>query len=228
LELCVREHRIRELPVAERPRERLASHGSAALSASELLTVLWGSNDAAGEALARHGSLAELARADVIELTALPGVGVSRAAQLVAAFEIGRRSAASRFGTRWSVRAPRDVADRLLPQMAALEREELRVLLLNTKNCVLRETTVYVGNVSAAIVRVAELFRDAVRVQAAGVILVHNHPSGDPEPSPDDVHLTAEAIAAGRLLDVPVLDHVILARDGHVSLRDRGVNFDRR
>ena len=114
------------------------------------------------------------------------------------------------------------------PRWRWLEREELRVLLLNTKNCVLRQTTVYVGNVSAAIVRVAELFRDAVRVQAAGVILVHNHPSGDPEPSADDLHLTAEAVAAGRLLDVPVLDHVILARDGHVSLRDRGIAFDRR
>jgi DNA repair protein RadC len=112
--------------------------------------------------------------------------------------------------------------------MAALEREELRVLLLNTKNVVQRASTVYVGNVSAAIVRVAELFRDAVRTHAAGVILVHNHPSGDPEPSADDLHLTAEAVAAGRLLDVAVLDHVVLARDGYVSLRDRGVSFDRR
>ena len=126
------------------------------------------------------------------------------------------------------MRAPRDVADRLLAEMAGLEREELRVLLLNTKNVVVRASTVYVGNVSAAIVRVAELFRDAVRIHAAGVILVHNHPSGDPEPSPDDVHLTAEAVAAGRLLDVPVLDHIVLARDGYVSLRDRGVSFDRR
>jgi DNA repair protein RadC len=224
----VRPHRVRELPVAERPRERLASSGPGALSASELLAVLWGSSDAAGEAVARHGSLAELARADVLELVTVHGVGAARAAQLVAAFELGRRSAVTPAGARWSVRAPRDVADRMLPEMAALEREELRVLLLNTKNCVLRETTVYVGNVSAAIVRVAELFRDAVRVQAAGVILVHNHPSGDPEPSADDLHLTAEAVAAGRLLDVAVLDHVILARDGHVSLRDRGVAFDRR
>jgi DNA repair protein RadC len=214
--------------VADRPRERLASSGPAALSSSELLAVLWGSSDAAAEAVARHGSLAELARADLLELVAVPGIGLARAAQLVAAFEIGRRSTVLRQGARWTVRAPRDVAERLLPDMAALEREELRVLLLNTKNCVLRETTVYVGNVSAAIVRVAELFRDAVRIQAAGVILVHNHPSGDPEPSADDLHLTAEAVAAGRLLDVPVLDHVILAREGHVSLRDRGVSFDRR
>jgi DNA repair protein RadC len=223
-------HRIREAAITDRPRERLASLGAPALSATELLTVLWGagSGEAAHGALVRHGNLAELGHADVLELTAVPGVGAARAAQLVAAFEIGRRSAVRGDGQRWAVRAPRDVADHLVPEMAALEREELRVLLLNTKNGVLRETTVYVGNVSAAIVRVAELFRDAVRVHAAAVILVHNHPSGDPEPSPDDVHLTAEAIAAGRLLDVPVLDHVILARDGFVSLRDRGVSFDRR
>jgi DNA repair protein RadC len=215
---------------AERPRERLVNHGPAVLSAAELLTVLWGAGSApvAHDALERHGSLAELGRTDTLELTALSGVGAARAAQLIAAFEIGRRSAVQDDGQRWAVRAPRDVADRLLTEMAALEREELRVLLLNTKNFVLRATTVYVGNVSAAIVRVAELFRDAVRIHAAGVILVHNHPSGDPEPSTDDVHLTAEAIAAGRLLDVPVLDHVILARAGYVSMRDRGVSFDRR
>lgn len=131
-------------------------------------------------------------------------------------------------GSRWSIRAPRDVADRLLVALGQLEREELHVLLLNAKNTVLEEVTVYVGNVSAALVRVAELFGDAVRIHAAGIILVHNHPSGDPEPSPDDLHLTADAIAAGRLLGLPVLDHIILGRDSYVSLRDRGVAFERR
>jgi DNA repair protein RadC len=111
--------------------------------------------------------------------------------------------------------------------MGRLEREELRVLSLNTKNVVQRATTVYVGNVSASLVRVGELFRDAVRLDAAGIVLVHNHPSGDPTPSPDDLHLTAEAIAAGRLLDVDVLDHVVIGHDSWVSLRDRGVAFDR-
>jgi DNA repair protein RadC len=223
------------LPITERPRERLASHGPAALSTPELLAVLWGSGGSAGssidiasDVLARHGSVTELARADMLELTGVPGIGSARAAQLMAAFELGRRSMRAWAGVRWTIRAPRDVADRLLPEMAALEREELRVLLLNAKNVVLRQATVYVGSVSAALVRVAELFRDAVRAHAAGVIVVHNHPSGDPEPSPDDLHLTAEAIAAGRLLDIAVLDHVILARDAYVSLRDRGVAFDRR
>lgn len=216
---------IRELPTAERPRERLAAHGPQALSVSELLTVLWGRRDPAESILA---DLGELAGSDFVELTEISGIGPARAAQLLAAFEIGRRLQFESRGQRWTIRAPRDVADRLLPEMARLEREELRVLLLNAKNGVLRQSTVYVGNVSAALVRVAELFRDAVRAHAAGLIVVHNHPSGDPEPSPDDLHLTAEAIAAGRLLDIPLLDHVILATDGFVSLRDRGIAFDRR
>ncbi len=225
---------VREMPLGERPRERLISHGPAALSGPELLAVLWGSGGRSAssvelgvDVLARHGSLADLARADALELTGVPGIGSARAAQLLAAFELGRRSAAGGGGSRWVVRAPRDVADRLMPEMAHLEREELRVLLLNAKNVVQRTTTIYVGNVSAALVRVAELFRDAVRTHATGLIVVHNHPSGDPEPSPDDLHLTAEAIAAGRLLDIALLDHVILARDAYVSLRDRGVAFDR-
>ena len=208
-------------------RQRIATHGPGALSVAELLAVLWGSR-ASANAAAELGPLYELAGSDLNELTAVQGVGEMRAAQLVAAFEIGRRSQITAAGQRWTIRAPRDVADRLLPEMARLEREELRVLLLNAKNGVLRISTVYIGNVSAALVRVAELFRDAVRAHAAGLVVVHNHPSGDPEPSPDDLHLTAEAIAAGRLLDIPLLDHVILAADGFVSLRDRGVAFDRR
>lgn len=127
-----------------------------------------------------------------------------------------------------TIRAPRDVANLLAPTMAGLEREELRVLLLNAKNVVRRVVTVYQGNVSAALVRVGELFTEALRDSAAGIILVHNHPSGDPTPSPDDLHLTGEAVAAGRLLDLPVLDHVIIGRDSYVSLSDRGVSFGKR
>jgi DNA repair protein RadC len=125
------------------------------------------------------------------------------------------------------VRSPRDVADRLVLQMGRLEREELRVVLLNAKNVVLRVATVYQGNVSASLVRIGELFKDAVRLDAAGLILVHNHPSGDPTPSPDDLHLTAETLAAGRLLDVQLLDHLVIGHDAYVSMRDRGVAFDR-
>jgi len=124
-----------------------------------------------------------------------------------------------------TIRTPRDLADLLVDEMSALEREELRVALLNTKNRVLAVETVYLGNVSAALVRVGELFASAVRVHASGVILVHNHPSGDPTPSPDDLHLTAEALAAGRLLDVPLLDHIVIGGGAFISLRDRGIAF---
>jgi DNA repair protein RadC len=131
-------------------------------------------------------------------------------------------------GLQWTVRSPRDVADRLIVQMGHLEQEELAIVVLNSKSVVQLMTTVYRGNVSASLVRVGELFRDAVRLNAAGVILVHNHPSGDPTPSPDDLHLTAEALGAGRLLDIDLLDHLVIGRDTYVSLRDRGVLFDRR
>ena len=225
---------IRELPASERPRERLAMRGAGGLSAAELIGLLWGSGsrgrsavDLAEDALARHDGLTGLARATDVELEALPGVGAAKAAQLAAAFELGRRLLADWPAGRWTVRSPRDVADRLLLQMGRLEREELRVLLLNTKNVVLRVTTVYQGNVSSSLVRVGKLFRDAVRLNASGVILVHNHPSGDPTPSPDDLHLTAEALAAGRLLDIDLLDHLVVGHDAFVSLRDRGVTFDR-
>jgi hypothetical protein len=128
----------------------------------------------------------------------------------------------------YSVRAPRDVFDNMGLTLSALEREEMHVLLLNAKNNVMRDVTVYQGNVSAALVRIAELFTEAVKQHAAGLILVHNHPSGDPEPSADDLHLTAEAIAGGRLLDMPVLDHIVIGADSYVSLRDRGVLFEAR
>ena len=232
------EHRpgrsIRELPLAERPRERLAQRGVAGLSAAELIGLVWGSGrrgvsavGLADEALARFESLTGLARASEVELEALPGVGSARAAQLVAAFELGRRLLADWPTGRWTIRSPADIADRLILQMGRLEREELRVIVLNTKNTVLRVVTVYQGNVSSSLVRVGELFRDAVRLNASGVILVRNHPSGDPAPSPDDLHLTAEALAAGRLLDIEVLDHLVIGHDAFVSLRDRGVAFDR-
>lgn len=125
------------------------------------------------------------------------------------------------------IRSPSDVADRMMVTLGMLDHEELRVLALSTRNRVIGEETVYVGNVSSALVRVGELFRLAVRLNAKSVILVHNHPSGDVTPSPDDLHLTAEALAAGRLLDIDVLDHLVVGRAAYVSLRDRGVVFDR-
>ncbi len=225
---------IRELPADERPRERLAQRGPGGLTAAELIGLIWGSGsrgvsavDLAEEALARHDGLTGLAQATDIELEAIPGVGAVKSAQLAAAFELGRRLLADWPAGRWTIRSPVDVADRLILQMGRLEREELRIVLLNAKNVVRRVATVYQGNVSSSLVRVGELFRDAVRLNASALILVHNHPSGDPTPSPDDLHLTAEALAAGRLLDIDLLDHLVIGHDAYISLRDRGVAFDR-
>lgn len=225
---------LREMPAAERPRERLELRGAAGLTSAELIALLWGAGsrgrsavDLAEDAIARFDGLTGLARASGMELEGIAGVGTARASQLQAAFELGRRLLADWPTARWTVRSPGDVADRLVLQMGGLEREELRVVILNTKNVVQRVVTAYQGNLSASVVRVGELFRDAVRLTAAGIILVHNHPSGDPTPSPDDLHLTAEALAAGRLLDINVLDHLVIGHDAWVSMRDRGVAFDR-
>ena len=230
----LRGHRIRELPASERPRERLALRGPAGLTAAELIGLLWGSGangrsavDLATEALTRHDGLTGLARATDVELQSIPGIGAAKAAQLAAAFELGRRLLADWPTNNWTIRSPRDIADRLVLQMGRLEREELRVVVLNTKNVVLRVATIYQGNVASSLVRIGELYRDAVRLNAASLILVHNHPSGDPTPSPDDLHLTAEALAAGRLLDIQLLDHLIVGHDAYLSLRDRGISFDR-
>jgi DNA repair protein RadC len=225
---------VRELPPAERPRERLAARGPAGMSSAELIGLLWasGSRQAsaaamAEDALVRCDGLAGLATASARELERVPGVGPARAAQLTAAFELGRRAAVDWSSGRWTIRGPRDLASRLTTELGHLPREELRVVLLDTRNGVLAMPTIYRGNVSAALVRIAELFRDAVRLHAARLILVHNHPSGDPTPSPDDLHMTAEAVAAGRLLDISVLDHLVVGHGTWVSLRDRGLAFDR-
>lgn len=225
---------VRELPPAERPRERLAARGPAGLSSAELIGLLWasGSRQAsaaamAEDALVRCDGLSGLAHASARELERVPGVGPARAAQLSAALELGRRAVVDWPAGRWTIRGPRDLAARLTAELGHLQREELRVVLLDTRNGVLAMPTVYRGNVSLALVRIAELFRDAVRLHAARLILVHNHPSGDPAPSPDDLHMTAEAVAAGRLLDITVLDHLVVGHGRWVSLRDRGVTFDR-
>ena len=224
---------VRELPVAERPRERLVAQGPAGLSSAELISLLWSSGsrqvsvaDMAEDALIRCDGLSGLATASPRALESVPGVGPARAAQLTAAFELGRRAIIDWPAGRWTIRGPRDLATRLTSDLGHLQREELRVVLLDTRNGVLAMPTIYRGNVSAALVRIAELFRDAVRLHAARLILVHNHPSGDPTPSPDDLHMTAEAVAAGRLLDVAVLDHLVIGHGAWVSLRDRGVAFE--
>jgi DNA repair protein RadC len=143
----------------------------------------------------------------------------------VACFEIGRRLALERPDERPRIQSPEDIAAILSSEMAALDQEELRVVLLNTKNEVLKMVTVYRGSVNAAQIRVAEVFKEAIRLNAPSLVIAHHHPSGDPTPSPDDVAVTRELVKAGQLLDVEVLDHLVIGDGRHVSLRRRGLGF---
>jgi DNA repair protein RadC len=198
----------------------LARLGAAALRDDELIALLLGGPRAVGAAriLLERGGLPALATAGMADLPASP----RGAARLVAAVELGRRVAAAWPAASWRIRAPADLAERLLPTMGHLQREELRSVLLNTKNAVTGMVTVYVGNLAGSSVRVGEVFREAVRVQAAAMVVVHNHPSGDPSPSAEDLRITRELAEAGRLLDIELLDHLVIGHGRWVSLRSLG------
>lgn len=224
--------RIRDLPSEERPRERLRQHGPGSLSNPELLAIVLrvGSEgesalSLASRLLSRFRGLAGLARASFGELCQERGMGEAKAAQVKAALELGRRLLATHPEERPLVRSPQDVANLLLAEMGLLEQEHLRVVLLDTRNRVIAIPEVYKGSVNSTTVRLAELFRDAVRENCPALVVVHNHPSGDPEPSREDVAVTRQAVEAGQLLGIEVLDHVVLARRGYVSLRERGLGF---
>lgn len=205
---------------------RLEADGPDACSDGELLALALShgarAHRIAEDLLERFGSLADALRASPTELR-LAGLTPRASLRLAAAAELGRRAARAWPARPWVIRTPADVAEPLLDEMASLEREELRVLLLDTKNVVTARRTVYRGNLAGSSVRVGEVFRDAVRGQAAAVAVVHNHPSGDPAPSGEDLRITAELAEAGRLLDIELLDHVILGRGRWSSLRALGV-----
>jgi DNA repair protein RadC len=201
------------------------------LSTAELIAVVLAAGSRGSSALGlgeqvlgRFG-LGGLVHASLEELKAVPGLGQARALQLKAAFELGRRLAFVPTVDRPRIGGPIDVSSLLGPEMIELEQEHLRILLLNVKNDLLAVHEVYKGCLNSSPVRVAEVFREPIRRNCAAVILVHNHPSGDPTPSAADAQVTRQLVDAGRLLDIGVLDHVILARHGWVSLRERGLGF---
>jgi len=226
-------YRIHALPVAERPREKLQQRGAAALSDAELVAIFLRTGvkgrsaiDLARELLARH-PLQALVSAPLAELAKTKGIGPTKAIQLKAAFEVARRLAQPR--ARLPVNDPATVAGLVREEMRDLDREEFRVVLLNTKNTLLRVAAVSRGSLNASIVEPREVFKDAIASSAAGLILVHNHPSGDPTPSSEDIAITKRLVKAGEVLGIIVHDHVIIGhlrathdRD-YVSLRELGL-----
>lgn len=228
-------YRIGEMPEAERPRERLQRLGPGALKADELLAILLRTGSAredvlavAQRLLAERGGLRGLASSDLATLAQMHGLGPAKATTIAAAFELGRRAALEVGGVQVAVTSPAEIARLLQPEMELLQQEELRLLILDTKHHVVASPMLYRGTVSAAPGRVAEVFREAVRRGAAKVAVAHNHPSGDPTPSRDDIAFTRELVRAGRLMDIEVLDHVVIGQGPGrwVSLRERRLGFE--
>jgi len=224
---------IRDMALTDRPRERLAQVGERSLSVSELLAIVirtgvGGENviRLAERTLAHFGGLPGLARASIHELTQVKGIGPAKAAEIKASLELGRRLIATSPQERPTVTSPADAANLLMSEMSLLEQEHLRLVLLDTRNHVLSTPTIYVGSLNTSVLRVGELFRAAIKDNAAALIVAHNHPSGDPAPSPEDVRVTSQIVQAGQLLDIDVLDHIIIGRQNFVSLKERGLGFD--
>ena len=220
---------LAQWPAGERPRERLYWSGPDALADVELLALQLGSGmrgrsaiDVAREVLATYGSLNDLATREADELALLPGIGPAKAARLAAAFELTRRLRARTPAARLTLAGPAEVYAAFGPLMEDLQREVFRIALLDTKNGLLRDKVISEGTLSASLVHPRAVFKPVILESAASVILLHNHPSGDPTPSREDVRLTRQLVDCARLLDLRIHDHVILGRERYISLAQRG------
>ncbi|GAB2672948.1 DNA repair protein RadC [Paenibacillus thermoaerophilus] len=220
---------LREMPQEERPRERMLAQGAKALSNAELLAVLLRTGSVRESAvtlaqrlLAEAGGLRGLAERTTEELTRLRGIGVAKALQVQAGIELGRRLSAAARESAPVLRAPRDVAELLMEELRFLRQEHFVVLYLNTKNRLIGKETLSVGSLNATVVHPREVFRSAILRSAASIICAHNHPSGDPEPSREDVLLTRRLAEAGELIGIRLLDHVVIGDHRFSSLKEQG------
>jgi DNA repair protein RadC len=224
-------YRIRNWPPAERPRERLNAAGASALNTRELLAILIGSGTETQSAVdvaavllqASDGSLRQLAGTSATEMQRVPGIGPAVTARLLAALELGRRMAREGAIDRPRIRGPRDVYELCAPALLDARQEEFRVLLLNTQHAVVRELVITRGTLDSSVVHPREVFRAAIVESAAAVILVHNHPSGDPAPSREDREVTDQLVASGQLIGIPVLDHVVIGDGRYISFVEAGL-----
>jgi DNA repair protein RadC len=225
-------YRITDIDEAERPRERLARLGPQALSRAELLAILLrvgveGKNaiEVGEELIQKFGGIYGIHRASLAELCECPGIGLAKAAQIKAAIELGRRLTSESPEERQVIQSPESAADLLQIELSALDHEELWVILLDVRNRLIKKDMIYKGSLTSSQVRIGELFKLAVQLNAAHIIVAHNHPSGDPTPSPEDIAITRSIVQAGKLMDIEVLDHLIIGGMKFVSLKQRGLGF---
>jgi DNA repair protein RadC len=220
--------RIRELPRSAQPHYRLATVGPEALSDAELLAILLNAESLAwcDALLTRFGGWVGLRRATLTELQQAHGIGPEKAHRIQAACELHRRMTTAGYGERPQIKSPADAALLLQAEIGHCDQEHLVTVILDTKNFVLKLHHVYIGNVNTAIIRVGEVFKEALRRNAAAIILAHNHPTGQIDPSPEDILLTRQVAEAGKLLDLELLDHLIVSPAKFCSLRERGFGFN--
>jgi len=227
-------YRITDLAAEERPRERMMHLGAQALNTAELLAILLrvgvkGENavQVGQRLLQTFKGLRGLHQASIEDVSSQHGLGLAKAATIKAAIELGRRLALEAPEERPSIHSPADAAALVQYEMSGLEQEHLRIIVLNTRNQVIDIIELYHGSLNASMVRIGEVFRPAIKRNAASIVVVHNHPSGDPTPSTEDVVVTKAMIEAGILLDIEVLDHLIIGQGRYVSLKERGLAFER-
>ena len=225
--------RLSDIPEGERPRERFREIGATGMSQRELIAIVLRSGTEGTNVLAladallqKFGGLGGVARASLDEMQQVHGIGVVKAIEIKAALELGKRAMLTTQDSKPMVKTPADAAQLLMLHMGMLEQEEVRTLLLDARNRVTATPMIYRGSLNAASMRVGEVFKEAIRGNAASVIIAHNHPSGDPTPSAEDVIVTKALAAAGKLLDIEVLDHIVIAHNRYVSLKERGLGFE--
>lgn len=224
---------IRSLPEEERPRERLHRYGAEAMSTAELIAILLGSGtkgrsvlQLAHEIVAHFGSIQCLSEATVAELCEIKGLGIAKAVQLKAAFNLGVRLSKQTASPKYRVEHPLHAYNLVKEELSQEKREILVVILLDTKGCVITQETISIGTLSETLVHPREVFYPAIRHKAASLILVHNHPSGDPTPSKEDYEITELLAKVGKMMAIPINDHLIIGRTSYTSLRHKGFIFD--
>ncbi len=221
---------IKDLPADERPRERLVRYGAEALSNAELLAIILrvGTQEYSAIGLAEHmlsrfNGLKGIATSSVEDLSRIKGLGIAKAAQIKAMAELGKRLAASVGHSRPTIRSPQDAADLVMPELRDEPQEHFKGIFLNSKNEVLKIRTITIGSLDASMIAPRELFRDAISTNSASVIIAHNHPSGDPTPSQEDITVSKRLSEAGKVVGIEVLDHLVIGEGRWVSLKERGL-----